>query len=123
MPCVHSQFTIGQKKNEHLFLTNANTADLEHLAGLAGAAEGGAEGGAKGVGGGGEGKDGGKDDGGGEGGGGGGPMGGVFPMVQQVLPFTEEGVAEGFRLLKSRRVVGKLVFDMTNEVKNEVNKE
>ena len=33
-------------------------------------------------------------------------------MVQQVLPFTAEGVEEGFNLLKSRRVVGKIVFDM-----------
>lgn len=28
-------FTIGQKTNEHLFTTNANTADLDYLAGLA----------------------------------------------------------------------------------------
>jgi len=30
-----------------------------------------------------------------------------------VLPFTEEGVKEGFDLLKSRRAKGKVVYDMS----------
>lgn len=81
------QFTIGQKKNEHLLLTNTNTADLNILSNLA---------------------DNGWSD----------PKGGhnkISPIVAHLFSFCEENVEKGFELLKSRRVVGKVVFDMTNE--------
>jgi NADPH:quinone reductase-like Zn-dependent oxidoreductase len=68
---------VGQKKHQHLFLTDANTKDLSYLAGLADA-DGTA----------------------------------VRPVVSCTLPFSHEGVSEGFRLLQSRRVVGKVVFDI-----------
>jgi len=68
-------FTIGQKKNEHLFLTNANTTDLKILADLA-------------------------------------DKGTLKPVIQ-TFPFDAENVDKGFALLKSRRVVGKIVFDLT----------
>ena len=34
-------------------------------------------------------------------------------MLAKTLPFTSEALIEGFELLKSRRAVGKIVFDMT----------
>jgi NADPH:quinone reductase-like Zn-dependent oxidoreductase len=40
------------------------------------------------------------------------------PMTS-VLPFTEEGVLHGFDQLKSRRVRGKLVFDVDKSVENQ----
>lgn len=36
----------------------------------------------------------------------------LVPVVQVILPFDEQGVATGFELLKSRRVKGKVVFDV-----------
>ena len=64
---------IGQKRNQHLFVTNANTRDLETLGEYA----------SEDV---------------------------VSPVIMQTLPFSAEGVQDAFSLLKSRRVVGKLVF-------------
>ena len=89
-------FTIGQRKNEHLFLTNAVTADLEQLAALA------------------------------DGDGGAPEEGGVTasrvrPVIALQLPFTAEGVSRGFALLQSRRAVGKVVFEM--EMAQEVDEE
>ena len=81
------QFTIGQKKNQHLLLTNTNTADLNILSNLA---------------------DNGWSD----------PKGEhnkISPLVAQLFPFNAENVSKGFEHLKSRRVVGKVVFDMTHE--------
>eukprot|EP00802_Teleaulax_amphioxeia_P017590 Tamp_17752.p1 GENE.Tamp_17752~~Tamp_17752.p1 ORF type:complete len:391 (-),score=91.40 Tamp_17752:198-1223(-) len=70
----------GQRKNEHLFLTNVNTADLEYLASLVDApAATGAT---------------------------------VKAVIFRELPFSAAGVDEGFQLLKSRRAVGKIVFDI-----------
>jgi len=37
----------------------------------------------------------------------------IKPVLARTLPFTAEAVQEGFDLLKSRRAVGKIVFDMT----------
>jgi len=68
------------RKNEHLFLTNVNTADLEYLASLVDApAATGAT---------------------------------VKAVIFRELPFSAAGVDEGFQLLKSRRAVGKIVFDI-----------
>ena len=36
----------------------------------------------------------------------------IKPVLGKVLPFTADSLAEGFNLLKSRRAVGKIVFDM-----------
>jgi len=78
------KFTIGQKKNEHLFLTDNNTADLDCLSKLV-------------------------DDGyQGEGG----EQKRLAPVIAELLPFNSESVTKGFDLLKTRRVVGKVVFDM-----------
>jgi NADPH:quinone reductase-like Zn-dependent oxidoreductase len=74
----------GQKKNEHLFLANANTGDLAYLASLMDAV----------------------------GTGDGTPAAQVKPVICRVLPFSASGVHEGFELLKSRRAVGKVVFDI-----------
>ena len=81
------QFTIGQKKNEHLLLTNTNTADLNILSNLADNGWSDLKGGHN----------------------------KISPIVAQLFPFCEENVEKGFELLKSRRVVGKVAFDMTNE--------
>lgn len=68
------------RKNEHLFLTNVNTVDLEYLASLVDApAATGAT---------------------------------VKAVIFRELPFSAAGVDEGFQLLKSRRAVGKIVFDI-----------
>ena len=69
----------GQKKNEHLFLTDMNTADLEYIAALVDAPAA--------------------------------PVA-VKPVVSRVLMFSAAGVEEGFEMLKSRRAVGKVVFDI-----------
>ena len=34
------------------------------------------------------------------------------PVIAENLPFNKESLERGFSLLKSRRVVGKVVFDM-----------
>jgi NADPH:quinone reductase-like Zn-dependent oxidoreductase len=39
---------------------------------------------------------------------------GIRPVIAQTLPFTSEAVASGFLALKSRRTVGKIVFDISN---------
>ena len=80
------KFTIGQKKNQHLFLTNFNTADLDCLSKLV--------------------EDGWTDE--------NGEQKRLAPVVAKLLPFNLENVDTGFELLKSRRVVGKIVFDMTD---------
>ena len=36
----------------------------------------------------------------------------IKPVLAKTLPFTAEAVQEGFDLLKSRRAVGKIVFEM-----------
>ena len=78
-------FTIGQKKNQHLFMTNFNTADLEHLSNLT--------------------EDGWTDK--------DGKQQRLTPSVGNMFPFSSENVEKGFDLLKSRRAAGKIVFDMT----------
>ena len=77
-------FTIGQKKNQHLFLTNFNTADLEHLSKLS--------------------EDGWTDA--------NGEQKRITPSVANLFTFSSENVEKGFDLLKSRRAAGKIVFDM-----------
>lgn len=37
----------------------------------------------------------------------------IKPVLAKTLPFNQEAVTEGFDLLKSRRTVGKIVFDIT----------
>jgi NADPH:quinone reductase-like Zn-dependent oxidoreductase len=37
------------------------------------------------------------------------------PVIDRVLPFTEEGVREGHRLLENGAVFGKIVFQMDGE--------
>ena len=37
----------------------------------------------------------------------------IKPILAKVLPFNIQSVEEGFELLKSRRAVGKIVYDMT----------
>ena len=69
-------FTIGQKKNEHLVITNMNTSDLEVLSLMA-------------------------------------EEGKLKPVVCEHLPLDAESLQQGFDLLKSRRAVGKIVFDLT----------
>lgn len=77
-------FTIGQKKNHHLFLTNTNTADLNTLSNLTDNGW--------------NGKDGGQNK--------------LSPIIAKLFSFSAENVEKAFELLKSRRVVGKIVFDM-----------
>ena len=38
---------------------------------------------------------------------------GMKPIIKNCYAFTQENVTEAFELLKSRRAVGKLVFDMS----------
>ena len=76
---------IGQKTNQHLFLADPNTTDLECLSKLA--------------------NEGWTDE--------NGEQKRLAPVVAEFLPFSSENVDKGFELLKSRRVVGKIVFDMT----------
>ena len=66
------KFTIGQRPNEHLFLTDMNTKDLDRLS----------------------------------------SMDSLNPTIHLELPLDEEGVKRGFEMLKSRRAVGKIVFNM-----------
>ena len=74
----------GQKQNEHLFLTNVNTADLEHLSSLVDTPGTSCD-----------------------------APTAVRPYVCRLMPFSDAGVEEGFTLLKSRRTVGKIVFEIT----------
>jgi len=37
----------------------------------------------------------------------------IKPILAKTLPFNQEAVTEGFELLRSRRAVGKIVFDIT----------
>jgi len=69
-------FTIGQKKNEHLVITNMNTSDLDVLSLMA-------------------------------------EEGKLKPVVCEHLSLDAEGLQQGFDLLRSRRAVGKIVFDLT----------
>ena len=80
-------FTIGQKKNEHLFLTDTNTEDLNILTNLV--------------------DEGWKNENGEE--------KRLIPIVAKLFEFNADNVEEGFKQLKSRRVVGKIVFDMTTQ--------
>ena len=74
----------GQKQNEHLFLANVNTADLEHLSSLVDTPGTSCD-----------------------------APTAVRPYVCRLMPFSDAGVEEGFTLLKSRRTVGKIVFEIT----------
>ena len=72
-----------QERDTTLILTDANTKDLEQLASKADGT---------------------------------GPFGRtkrLAPVIFKTLPFAPDAVDEGFVLLKSRRVVGKVVFDMS----------
>jgi len=70
-------FTKTQLKNQHLFITDMNTKDLDHLSNLM-TAEGST----------------------------------LRPKILKSFSFTAATVEEGFKLLKSRRTVGKIVFFM-----------
>uniref|UniRef100_A0A7S3LJ07 Enoyl reductase (ER) domain-containing protein n=1 Tax=Aplanochytrium stocchinoi TaxID=215587 RepID=A0A7S3LJ07_9STRA len=76
-------FANQQKSNQHLFLTDMNTADLDFLSQLATKENS--------------------------------P---VKPIISNSLPFTSAAVDEGFKLLKSRRTVGKIVFDVNYDNMN-----
>jgi len=80
-------FTIGQKKNQHLFLTNTNTSDLNILSNLTDSGWIGREG----------------------------SQDKLSPIVAQLFSFCPENVEKGVALLKSRRAAGKIVFDMSQE--------
>ena len=72
-----------QERDTTLILTDANTKDLEQLASMADGT---------------------------------GPFGRtkrLAPVIFKTFPFAPDAVDEGFVLLKSRRVVGKVVFDMS----------
>jgi len=45
---------------------------------------------------------------------------GLKPVIADTLPFTPEGVETGYKQLKGRRTVGKIVFDMTMGAVEEV---
>ena len=71
-----------QERDTTLILTDANTKDLAQLASMTDGTE---------------------------------PFGRtkrLAPVIFKTLPFAPNAVDEGFVLLKSRRVVGKVVFDM-----------
>lgn len=78
--------TIGFRGNQCLFLTKANTKDLEMLAQLAD--EGWIN------------SNGNHDK--------------LEPIIAEELSLSEEGIKKGFELLKSRRVKGKIVFSVCN---------
>ena len=80
-------FTIGQKKNQHLIITNNNNTDLNHLSKLA--------------------DDGWRTE--------DGEKRCLSPVLDSLLPFTSENVQNGFELLKSRRAAGKIVFNLSIE--------
>ena len=72
-----------QERDTTLILTDANRKDLEQLASMADGT---------------------------------GPFGRtkrLAPVIFKTFPFAPDAVDEGFVLLKSRRVVGKVVFDMS----------
>ena len=75
---------FGQRPHEHLFLTDANTKDLQTLATLTDA--GWEQDGEKRT---------------------------LRPVIAKELPFDAAAVASGFELLKSRRTVGKIVFSVS----------
>ena len=71
-----------QERDTQLILTDANTKDLEQLASMTDGT---------------------------------GPFGRtkkLSPIIFKTLPFEPNAVDEGFALLKSRRVVGKVVFEL-----------
>eukprot|EP00092_Neocalanus_flemingeri_P003620 GFUD01003884.1.p1 GENE.GFUD01003884.1~~GFUD01003884.1.p1 ORF type:complete len:324 (-),score=74.34 GFUD01003884.1:289-1260(-) len=72
------QFTVGQKKNEHLVVMSSKTAELDLLSELV-------------------------------------VEGKIKPVIAEQFSLTGENAQKGFDLQKSRRVVGKIVFDMTKE--------
>ena len=78
-------FTIGNKKNQHLFLGKPTTADLETLARWTDVGW--------------------KDE--------NGENQKLSPVISEILPFNADNVDKGFSLLKSRRTVGKIVFDVS----------
>ena len=80
-------YTIGQKSNQHIFIMKANTADLNHICKLTEEGWQGADGEPQ----------------------------RLSPVVTHQFQFNSENVEKGFELLKGRRVVGKIVFNMTDE--------
>ena len=78
-------FTIGQKANQHLLMIKPNTTDLDYLSKLVENGWNGENGEQK----------------------------HLVPVIAKLFPFNSENVDKGFELLKSRRAVGKIVFDMT----------
>ena len=83
------QFTIGQKQNQHLVMYKTNTADLDFLSKLV--------------------DEGWQDE--------SGEQHRLAPVIAQLFQLNSENVEKGFELQKSRRVVGKIVFEMTTEEK------
>jgi len=79
------QFSIGQKKNQHLVVWNNNSTDLKILSKLA---------------------DEGWTDSNGE-------KKVLSPVLDNLLPFDSENVQKGFDRLKSRRARGKIVFNIS----------
>ena len=77
------QFSIGQKKNQHLVILNPNSTDFTILSKLAD--EGWVD------------EDGKKKK--------------LSPVLDDLLPLNSENVQKGFDRLKSRRARGKIVFD------------
>ena len=80
-------YTIGQKQNQHLVVYKSNTADLDFLAKLVDEGWQGENG----------------------------EQQRLAPVVAQQFQLNSENVDKGFELLKSRRVVGKIVFDIPTE--------
>ena len=82
------QFSIGQKKNQHLVVWNNNSSDLKILSKLA--------------------EDGwiNEDN----------EKKHLAPVLDSLLPFTSENIQTGFERLKSRRTTGKIVFDISSEI-------
>ena len=95
--------TIGQRANQHLFLTNANTEDLARLADFAAVRGGGGGGDGDEPGSSAETNNNGRDE---------ADCRPCQPVIDTTYPFTSQGVGEAFAKLKSRRAVGKLVIDM-----------
>ena len=81
------QFTIGQKRNQHLVMYNNNSTDLKYLSKLF--------------------EDGFKNE--------NGEDVHLVPVLDSFLPFNSENVVKGFDILKSRRATGKIVLDMSIE--------
>ena len=82
------QFSIGQKKNQHLVILNPNSADFTILSKLAD--EGWVDGNGK--------------------------NSFLSPVLDDLLPLNSKNVQKGFDRLKSRRTRGKIVFDISIDI-------